>query len=428
MNKKSIIDELRQRNLIFHITDESKLKKLEKNNSISLYCGFDPTEDSLHIGHLLPLITLKRFQIAGHRPIVLIGGATSLIGDPSFKKKERLLKNNDLIDKWTLKISEQISLFLDFSCTFNNAIILNNNVWFKKINILSFLRDVGKHFSINTMINREAVKQRIKRLDQGISFTEFSYNLLQAYDFFILNKKYQVSLQIGGSDQWGNIVSGMHLIHRISKKEVYGLTLPLLMQSNGIKFGKTESGTIWLDPQKTTPYKFYQFWMNIDDANVYHFLRLFTFMDIDEINQREKNKHHNNQIIFDKFLLAKNITCLVHGEKNLLAAQRITDVLFFKNIEDIKLSDLEQLKKDGGIPVLEIYQIKDLQQALVLSSLAQSRTQSKNMIMSNSISINTKKIIDQNYVINNNDKLFNKFTLLSRGRKNHCLICWKNKI
>ncbi|QCI24778.1 tyrosine--tRNA ligase [Buchnera aphidicola (Rhopalosiphum padi)] len=422
-----LINELHQRNLIFHITNKNKLKELIKNKCISLYCGFDPTGESLHVGHLLPLITLKRFQILGHKPIVLIGGATSLIGDPSFKTKERLLQSDNLIDKWTLKISQQVSFFLDFNCNFNSALILNNNSWFKKINVLSFLRDVGKHFSINTMINREAVKQRIKRLDQGISFTEFSYNLLQAYDFFILNQKNQVSLQIGGSDQWGNISSGMHLIHRTSKKEVYGLTLPLLIQSNGIKFGKTESGTVWLDPKKTTPYKFYQFWMNIEDSNVYRFLKLFTFMNIDEVNQREKNKYKNNQIIFDKSLLAKYITRLVHGDENLSAAERITNILFFKNIEDIKESDLEQLKKDG-IPAIEVYKIKDLQEALVFSSLAKSRTQAKNMIISNSISINTKKIVNKNHIINNNDKLFDKFTLLSRGKKNHCLIYWKNKI
>ncbi|AYN24391.1 tyrosine--tRNA ligase [Buchnera aphidicola] len=421
-----LINELRQRNLIFHITNENKLKELIQNKCISLYCGFDPTEESLHVGHLLPLITLKRFQILGHKPIILIGGATSLIGDPSFKKKERLLKSDDLINKWTIKISQQISFFLDFNCNLNNAIILNNNLWFKKINFLSFLRDVGKHFSINSMINRESVKQRIKRSDQGISFTEFSYTLLQAYDYFILNKKYQALLQIGGSDQWGNISSGMHLIHRASKKESYGLTLPLLMQSNGIKFGKTESGTIWLDPQKTTPYKFYQFWMNIEDDNVYRFLKLFTFIDIDEINEREQNKYKNNQIIFDKTLLAKHLTRLVHGDENLLAAERITNILFFKNIEDIKLSDLKQLKKDG-IPVVEIYKIKDLQEALVLSSLAPSRTQAKNMIISNSISINTKKINNKNYTFNDSDKLFDQFTLLSRGKKNHCLIYW-NKI
>ncbi|AAM67682.1 tyrosine--tRNA ligase [Buchnera aphidicola] len=418
-----LINELHQRNLIFHITNENKLKELIKNKYISLYCGFDPTEDSLHVGHLLPLITLKRFQVLGHKPIVLIGGATSLIGDPSFKTKERLLKSDSFVEKCTLKISQQISFFLDFNSNFNSAIILNNNLWFKKINILQFLRDVGKYFSVNALINREAVKKRIKRSDQGISFTEFSYNLLQAYDFFILNQKNQVSLQIGGSDQWGNISSGMHLIHRISKKEAYGLTLPLLMQSNGIKFGKTESGTVWLDPQKTTPYRFYQFWMNIEDSNVYRFLKLFTFIDIHEINEREKNSYKKNQIVSDKVLLAKHMTRLVHGDEKLSAAERITNILFFKNINDIQISDLEQLRKDG-VPVVETYKIKDLQEALVLSSLAQSRTQAKNMIISNSISINTKKIVNKNYIIDDNDKLFNQFTLLSRGKKNHCLIYW----
>ncbi|QCI18111.1 tyrosine--tRNA ligase [Buchnera aphidicola (Aphis nasturtii)] len=425
MNRINLIDELKQRNLISHVSNEMMLKKNIENNIISLYCGFDPTEESLHIGHLLPLITLKRFQMQGHKPIVLIGGATSLIGDPSFKEKERVLNFDNKIDMWIIKISKQISSFLDFDCSKNNnATILNNKKWFEKINVLSFLRSVGKHFSINTMINREAVKQRIKRLDQGISFTEFSYNLLQAYDFFILNKKKQVSLQIGGSDQWGNISAGMHLINRTSKNEVYGLTLPLLIQSNGMKFGKTESGTIWLDSKKTTPYKFYQFWKNIEDTNVYNFLKLFTFLDCNEINQREKNKHKNNQIINDKDYLSKYMTRLVHGEEHVLAAERITNMLFLQNINEIKKSDLQQLKKDG-IPYIEAHQIKDLQEALVLCSLAKSRTQAKNMIISNSISINTNKIVNTSHIFNNNDKLFNQFTLISRGKKNHCLICWQ---
>ncbi|CAL4319450.1 Tyrosine--tRNA ligase [Buchnera aphidicola (Protaphis terricola)] len=424
MNYINLLDELKQRNLIFHITNEDLLKKKIKNNFISLYCGFDPTADSLHIGHLLPLITLKRFQIAGHTPIVLIGGATSLIGDPSFKSKERLLNLTNNIKIWTGKIIKQISSFLNFHCGSNSAVILNNKEWFEKMNILSFLRDIGKHFSINTMINREAVKQRIQRLDQGISFTEFSYNLLQAYDFFILNKKKEVSLQIGGSDQWGNISAGMHLINRISRKSVYGLTLPLLTQSNGMKFGKTESGTIWLDPQKTTPYKFYQFWNNIEDIYVYDFLRLFTFLNCNEIQIREKNKYKNNQIIHDKLFLSKYMTQLVHGKKNLSAAERITNILFLKNINKIKKSDFQQLKKDG-IPSIEVYKIKDLQEALVLCSLAQSRTQAKNMIISNSISINSNKITNKNYIFCDNDKIFCEFTLLSRGKKHHCLIHWK---
>ncbi|QCI15812.1 tyrosine--tRNA ligase [Buchnera aphidicola] len=422
MSKVNLIDKLRNRGLISYITNEDNLNKLIENSSISLYCGFDPTDDSLHIGHLLPLIILKRFQMAGHKPIILIGGATSLIGDPSFKKKERIFNTNDNISKWTKKISKQISCFLDFNSESKSALLLNNNTWFKKINILSFLRDTGKYFTINKMINRAAIKKRIIRPDQGISFTEFSYNLLQAYDFFILNQKYQVELQIGGADQWGNISSGMHLIHKKSQKEVYGLTTPLLMQSNGMKFGKTESGTIWLDANKTSPYKFYQFWMNIEDSNVYYFLKMFTFIKITEINKREQENSFNNQIIKDKTFLAKSITSLVHGEEQLLAAERITSFLFCKNIDDIKESDLQQLRKDG-IPSIQVYNIKDLQDALVLSSLSKSRTQAKNMIISNSISINTKRI-RKNHIFNNNDKLFGKFTLLSRGKKHHSLLCW----
>ncbi len=422
MSTFNLINKLRNRGLIFHITNEENLIQLMKNNSISLYCGFDPTEESLHIGHLLPLITLRRFQIAGHKPIVLIGEATSLIGDPSFKKKERVFDSNNNINLWIKKISKQISYFLDFNCGENSALLLNNKTWFDQVNILSFLTNVGKHFSINTMINKAAVKQRIIRADQGISFTEFSYNLLQAYDFFILHKTHQVYLQIGGADQWGNISSGMHLIHRKSRKEVYGLTVPLLIQPNGIKFGKTESGTVWLDPTKTSPYKFYQFWMNIDDSNIYYFLKLFTFMNLSEINLREQKKYINNQMINDKSYLAKNITRFVHGKEKLLAAERITEFLFLKSINNIQESDFQQLKQDG-IPSINIDQIKDLQEALVLSSLAQSRTQAKNMIIANSISINTQKI-QKNHIFNNQDKFFGKFTLLSRGKKHHCLLCW----
>ncbi|QCI24221.1 tyrosine--tRNA ligase [Buchnera aphidicola (Muscaphis stroyani)] len=423
MIKSNLINELQNRGLISYITHKDEIKKIIQNNSISLYCGFDPTADSLHIGHLLPLITLKRFQLSGHKPIVLIGGATGLIGDPSFKKKERLLNSNNDIDVWTQKIIIQISYFLDFHSQKNNALVLNNKDWFNKINILSFLRNIGKHFSINTMISRESVKQRIKRRDQGISFTEFSYNLLQAYDFFILNKKYKVSLQVGGSDQWGNISSGMHLIHRVSKKQVYGLTVPLLTNSNGVKFGKTESGTIWLDAKKTSPYKFYQFWMNIEDSNVYYFLKLFTFIDTNEIDIKEKKKHINDQIIKDKSLLAKNVTRFVHGEEKLLAAERITEALFLKNINHMKESDFQQLEQDG-IPCVKLNQTKDLKEALVLSKLSKSRSQSNNMIVSNSISINAHKNTDQNYVFREVDKLFGRFTLLSKGKKNHCLICW----
>ncbi|QCI23679.1 tyrosine--tRNA ligase [Buchnera aphidicola (Macrosiphoniella sanborni)] len=422
MTEFNLIEALRNRSLIHHITNENNLNKIIQNNSISLYCGFDPTSDSLHVGHLLPLITLRRFQIAGHRPIILIGGATSLIGDPSFKEKERIFNTNENVDLWTNKIIKQISCFLDFNCGNNSACLLNNNIWFKKINVLSFLRDVGKYFSINKMINRTAVKQRIIRPDQGISFTEFSYNLLQAYDFFFLNKKHEVLLQIGGADQWGNISSGMHLIHRRCKKEVFGLTIPLLMQDNGMKFGKTESGAIWLDINKTSPYKFYQFWMNIEDIHVYYFLKMFTFIDISEINKREQENKNKKNIISDKSLLAKNITLLVHGKDKLLSVERITDFLFSKKDIHITISDFKQLKQDG-IPSVEACQIKDLQDALVKTSLAQSRTQAKNMIISNSISINKQKI-RKNHIFNYNDKIFGKFTLLSRGKKHHSLLCW----
>ena len=240
------------------MTDEEALAERLAQGPIALYCGFDPTADSLHLGHLVPLLCLKRFQQAGHKPVALVGGATGLIGDPSFKAAERKLNTEDTVQEWVDKIRKQVAPFLDFDCGDNTAIAANNYDWFGSMNVLTFLRDIGKHFSVNQMINKEAVKQRLNRDDQGISFTEFSYNLLQGYDFACLNKLHGVALQIGGSDQWGNITSGIDLTRRLHQNQVFGLTVPLITKADGTKFGKTEGGAVWLDPKKTSPYKFYQ--------------------------------------------------------------------------------------------------------------------------------------------------------------------------
>lgn len=253
MASSNLIKQLQERGLVAQVTDEEALAERLAQGPIALYCGFDPTADSLHLGHLVPLLCLKRFQQAGHKPVALVGGATGLIGDPSFKAAERKLNTEETVQEWVDKIRKQVAPFLDFDCGENSAIAANNYDWFGNMNVLTFLRDIGKHFSVNQMINKEAVKQRLNREDQGISFTEFSYNLLQGYDFACLNKQYGVVLQIGGSDQWGNITSGIDLTRRLHQNQVFGLTVPLITKADGTKFGKTEGGAVWLDRSGVRP-------------------------------------------------------------------------------------------------------------------------------------------------------------------------------
>ncbi|MGL4276908.1 MAG: tyrosine--tRNA ligase, partial [Morganella morganii] len=314
MSGTNLIKQLQERGLIAQVTDEKALAERLAQGPISLYCGFDPTADSLHLGHLVPLLCLKRFQLAGHRPVALVGGATGLIGDPSFKATERKLNTQDTVHGWVDKIRQQVSPFLDFDCGTNSAIAANNYDWFGSMDVLTFLRDIGKHFSVNQMINKEAVKQRLNRDDVGISFTEFSYNLLQGYDFARLNKDHGVELQIGGSDQWGNITSGIDLTRRLNQQQAWGLTVPLITKSDGTKFGKTEGGAVWLDPKKTSPYKFYQFWINTADADVYRFLKFFTFMSLEDIDALEAEDKASGKAPRAQYVLAEQVTKLVHGE------------------------------------------------------------------------------------------------------------------
>ncbi|WP_102032541.1 tyrosine--tRNA ligase [Candidatus Ishikawella capsulata] len=416
MSRTTLIQTLHERGLIAQVTNEKMLSKILQEKSITVYCGFDPTASSLHLGHLIPLIILKYFQNAGHKPIILIGGATGLIGDPSFKAMERKLNNKENINKWLEKIKIQVKNFLNFDSSENSAITLNNYDWFSKMNVLSFLRDIGKHFSVNQMINKEAVKQRLNRDEQGISFTEFAYNILQSYDFAYLNQSYGVKLQIGGSDQWGNIITGIMLTKRLYKNEVFGLTVPLLTKHDGTKFGKTENESIWLDAKKTSPYKFYQFWINISDKDVYRFLKLFTFLSVQEINSL---KIKNAQ-----YVLAEYVTRLVHGNEGLITAQRITIGLFCGDLKKLTKLDLEQLAQDG-ISNITLQQNADLPQVLVDAHLAPSRSQAHNMINSGAILVNGQKQHNVKYTFCNKDKLFGKFTLICRGKKHHCLVIWK---
>lgn len=344
---KVLLDDLRARGLVAQATADEELEQHLTGACRTLYCGFDPTADSLHIGSLVPLLTLKRFQMAGHKPLALVGGATGLIGDPSFKAEERKLNTPDVVAGWVEKLKSQVGQFIDFDCGNNAAEIVNNLDWIAGMDVLTFLRDVGKHFPVNQMIKKESVKQRIEREGEGISYTEFTYMILQSLDFAELYHARGCSLQIGGSDQWGNITGGVELTRRRYGGQVYGLTLPLVTKADGTKFGKTESGTIWLSASKTSPYAFYQFWLNTADADVYKFLRYFTFLSVDEIARIEETDKSAQGRPQAQAVLASEVTRLVHGDEGLAAAQRITESLFSGNLSEMSEQDLDQLRLDG---------------------------------------------------------------------------------
>lgn len=347
LSGEQFLTDLKQRGLVAQYSgDQNLIAHLDECRT--LYCGFDPTADSLHIGSLVPLLVLKRFQEAGHRPIVLVGGSTGLIGDPSFKAEERKLNSPDVVADWVAKIKYQTERFVDFNAgSPNSALAVNNLDWTAGMDVLDFLRDVGKHFSINTMIQKESVKQRLDREGAGISFTEFSYSLLQGLDYAELNRRYDCTLQIGGSDQWGNIVSGIDLSRRQNKSQCFALTVPLVTKADGSKFGKTESGTIWLDASKTSPYSFYQFWLNVADADVYKFLRYFTFLTIDEIQAIEEADAITRGRPQAQRILAEQVTTLIHGEDGYAAAMRITSALFSGDTNELSETDFMQLSMDG---------------------------------------------------------------------------------
>jgi len=419
MSPSEILLDLQMRGLVAQVTDpKSFVTSLEQ--AVTLYCGFDPSADSLHVGHLLPILTLKRFQEAGHRPIVLIGGATGMIGDPSFKSQERKLQTADEVKASSERIGEQLARFLSFEGP-HGALLANNADWFAQMNVLQFLREVGKHFSINAMINKDFVKQRIDQSEAGISFTEFSYSLLQAYDFVALNKQYNCLLQIGGSDQWGNITAGIDLVRRLQKQAVYGLTLPLLTKSDGTKFGKTEQGSVWLDPQKTSPYAFYQFWLSIDDADIERSLKYFTFLSLDEIAAIQANK----KVGEPQKRLAEEMTCLVHGKNGLLSAQRITEFLFdFEQRVDLDEHELAQIISEFSL----IYSVQEhgtlLIDLLVISGLCASKSQARQLIEAGAIRLNKHVISDIHYQFKKDDFiLHSNYAILTRGKKAHVVIC-----
>lgn len=430
----SVIQDLQSRGLIAQTTDIEALDALLNEQKIALYCGFDPTADSLHIGHLLPVLALRRFQQAGHTPIALVGGATGMIGDPSFKAVERSLNSAETVAGWVESIRNQLKPFLSFEGE-NAAIMANNADWFGSMNCLDFLRDIGKHFSVNAMLNKESVKQRIERDDVGISFTEFAYSLLQGYDFAELNKRHGAVLEIGGSDQWGNITAGIDLTRRLNQKQVFGLTLPLVTKSDGTKFGKTEGGAVWLNAKKTSPYQFYQFWLKVADADVYKFLKYFTFLSIEEIDAIEAKDKASGTKPEAQRILAEEMTRLIHGEAALQAAQRISESLFAEDQSSLTESDFEQLALDG-LPAFEVSDDLNVVEALVKTGLASSNKEARGFVNSKAVLLNGQAAESNNpnhsterpddaYLLTDAHKRFGKYTIVRRGKRNHALLVWK---
>jgi len=417
-----ILDDLKFRGLINQTSNLEGLRKEMNKGRISLYCGFDPTADSLHIGHLLPILTLKRFQDAGHQPIALVGGGTGLIGDPSGKKEERTLNPDKVVKKWSNALKTQLAQFLDFKRKDNPALIVNNYDWLGKIKAIDFLRDIGKYFTVSYMLAKESVKAR---LESGISFTEFNYMVLQAYDFLNLFKKYDCKLQIGGSDQWGNITAGIDLIKKKTEREVYGLTLPLVSKADGTKFGKTETGTIWLDAKKTTPYQFYQFWVNTDDRDVVQYLKYFTFLSKQEIESLEKKVKKNPEKREAQKILANKVTSLVHDGKTAQFVEKISQKLFYNDIKDFSEKELQMIFEN--IEIISFKNIKEINLIDLLTNMkvCSSKRQAREDIQNKIIFINGRLYDDARQIIKKSDCLYNKYLIIKKGKKNYYFALWK---
>ncbi|MBL0441902.1 tyrosine--tRNA ligase [Aeromonas veronii] len=416
-----LLDELTERGLVAQNSDPAALAD-HLATPRTVYCGFDPTAGSLHIGHLVPLLMLRRFQLAGHTPVALVGGATGLIGDPSFKATERSLNSAETVQGWVASLSAQIRALLPADEGLSTPQLVNNGDWMGQMSALDFLRDIGKHFSVNAMLARESVRQRLARPDQGISFTEFSYALLQSYDFAVLHQRLGCTLQIGGNDQWGNITSGMDLTRRLHQAQVHGMTLPLITKADGTKFGKTEGGAVWLDPALTSPYAFYQFWLGTADEDVYRFLRYYSFMPLSEIDALEAEDAKRQGRKQAQQVLADELTELVHGKAALAAVQRISELLFSGDVARLGESDLAQLAQDG-MPCSTVSGETDLVSLLVSCGLANSRRIARELLAAGAISLNG--VLKQDDQLSATDRLFGRYLLLRRGKKQYHLVEWQ---
>lgn len=427
MGNVDLIKQLENLGLVAQKSSDEELREHLRTGCRTVYCGFDPTADSLHAGNLVPLLALRRFQLAGHRPILLIGGATGMIGDPK-ATTERELKSQEVVREYAEIMTRQAMRFLDFDCGDCSAIVVNNADWTENLTVVDYLRDIGKHFSVNTMIQKETIRRRLEDDSSGISYTEFSYMVLQSYDFVVLNRKYDCTLQMGGSDQWGNITMGIDLVRRIQSRQAYALTYPLMTKADGTKFGKSEAGTIWLDEKKTSPYVFYQFWLNTDDKDVINFLKIFTFLSLDEIRKLEANHEQDPGKRAAHISLAMQVTRLVHGEAGLEAAQRITEALFSNRLEELSDKDLQQLALDG----LETTRV-DVDRVSLMDMLVEAKLavtprgevtsgQARKLLKSNAVSVNGIKISDEDFMLEQKSALHGHFHILQKGKKNHHLV------
>ena len=419
----NIYDELAWRGLIFQESGQGQLKEYLSENKVSLYCGFDPTGDSLHIGSLVPLITLRRFQEYGHTALPLAGGATGMIGDPSGKSAERNLLTEDDVRHNVDCIKEQLKQIVDFDN--GTAELVNNFDWISKINIIEYLRDIGKNFSVNVMMQKDSVKSRLQGAEAGISYTEFSYMILQGYDFLHLNRDKNCTLQIGGSDQWGNMTAGMDLIRRATDSHGYCLTVPLITKSDGSKFGKTASGAIWLDSKKTCPYEFYQYWINTPDADVIQFLKYFTFLSQGEIEGLEKEMAEAPHLRSAQKKLAFEMTTMIHGENEANKAIDASVALFSKDgditvVDEATIESLHQTTEGKAYESIE--EVAGLLQILTDNKLATSGREARQFIKSNAVSLNNKKIADETFKPASSDLLHGKYLVLKRGKKGFSVV------
>jgi tyrosyl-tRNA synthetase len=415
--QSALLKDFTARGLIADVSRPDELDHHLASGVRTLYCGFDPTADSLHVGSLLPLLALRRFQLHGHRPIVLIGGGTGLIGDPSGKAGERALNAEEQVGAWAERLRRQVGRFLDFSGA-RPALLLDNYAWLSRLEVIPFLRDIGKEFSIAPMIARESVKAR---LATGLSYTEFSYQILQAYDFLVLCRDHDCTIQIGGSDQWGNITAGMDLIRRKLGVAAYGLTLPLVTKTDGAKFGKTEAGTIWLDPAKTSPYEFYQFWINTADADVGTFLRYFTFLTAEEIADLEGAVRRAPEKREAQRALAREVTRLVHGEAALAEAERITEALFTGDLEALTERELAQAceRMPRTAVSAAAFRTASIVDILVTTGLAESKKRGRELIAAGAIHVNGRRIATPDVTLAEAAGAPGRCIVLRKGKKTY---------
>lgn len=423
---KNFIEELRWRGLVHDIIPGTKEQLLKEMTTA--YVGFDPTAESLHIGSLIPIIVLVHFQQCGHRPIALVGGATGMIGDPTGKSTERILLNKETLQKNEAGIRRQLEKFIDFdSAAANAGLMLNNYDWFKEMSFIDFIREAGKHITVNYMMAKDSVKKRLES-DTGMSFTEFCYQLMQGFDFYRLYNDQNCKMQFGGSDQWGNIVTGVELIRRKMGAEAFAFTSPLLKKADGSKFGKSEGGNVWLDPEKTSPYKFYQFWLNTSDEDAERFLKIFTFLNKEEIAElvsRHKGNEHE-RILQRK--LAEEVTRFVHSEADLQFAIRASRILFSNDTASVlkELNEKQLLEMLDGVPVFQIasdsFFEKDIVTVLNESGIFASKGEAKKMIANGGVFLNKEKVAGPELVLNRELLLQEKYLLVQKGKKNYYLL------